>query len=131
MCVKCLNVCFLRLFIEDKVLLYLFLQIGIKSIYTLKVFHFLTISFAQGIMVKQISYPNELDRDDEIIHLNKGRNTFLSKKVIGSRYNQNSNQYIWMMICIFIKIIEIFTWITNDTNAESMIISKCNYICST
>ena len=91
MCVKCLNVCFLRLFIEDKVLLYLFLQIGIKSIYTLKVFHFLTISFAQGIMVKQISYPNELDRDDEIIHLNKGRNTFLSNKDIKSRYNQNSN----------------------------------------
>ena len=68
-----------------------FLQIGIKSIYTLKVFHFLTISFAQGIMVKQISYPNELDRDDEIIHLNKGRNTFLSNKDIKSRYYQNSN----------------------------------------
>ena len=103
---KCLNVCFLCLFIEDRVLLYLFLQIGIKSIYTLKVFHFLTISFAQGIMVKQISYPNELDRDDRIIHL-KGRNTFLSKKVIGSRYNQNSNLYVLMLICISIKIIEI------------------------
>ena len=76
--------------------IFVFLQIGIKSIYTLKVFHFLTISFALGIMVKQISYSNELDRDDRIIHIKAGK--FSNGIVLLKNASQILDQYFCHVI---------------------------------